>query len=51
MLGIYAVKLLGLGEIENFITPPQLRSPLPYDGRGVRLPTPLRGGVLARGAG
>ena len=30
-IGHFAVKLLGLGEIENFITPPQLRSPLPYD--------------------
>ena len=42
------MKLLGLGEIVNFITPPQLRSPLPCDGRGVgyhrllvRLPTPM----------
>ena len=49
-IGHFAVKLLGLCKNHKIITPPQLRSPLPFDWRGAGyhccltwLPTPRRG--------
>ena len=48
-IGHFAVKLLGLCKNHKIITPPQLRSPLPFDWRGAGyhccltwLPTPRR---------
>ena len=49
-IGHFSVKLLGLCKNHKIITPPQLRSPLPFDWRGAGyhccltwLPTPRRG--------
>ena len=51
-IGHFAVKLLGLCKNHKIITPPQLRSPLPFDWRGAGyhccltwLPTPRRGNL------
>ena len=48
-IGNFSVKLLGLCKNHKIITPPQLRSPLPFDWRGAGyhccltwLPTPRR---------